>query len=285
MGFLSNSCNRSALERALTSISCSPPVNDAGVDRSGHAVHSESVQGSTRKPVKATAKARILILDEDNSLSKLLSSELGSRGFAVDHLEDAGEAIRRLKEGNQYDLFLLELNLTSIDGIALLKALRRDLPKLPIFVITSRSRIEDKVQALQSGADDCMLKPLSLAELFARIDALLRRNANHAPNVQTVADLTLSREEHRVERNGRRILLTPREFDLLEVMMQNAGRPVSRVTLLEKVWNLSSEPSTNIVDVYMKYVRDKVDQPDEKKLIRTIRGFGYELVVSEHRTK
>jgi two-component system copper resistance phosphate regulon response regulator CusR len=133
------------------------------------------------------------------------------------------------------------------------------------------------VTAFQSGADDCLTKPFSLAELLARVQALMRRNSGLIPNCSRVADLTLLREERRVERNGRRIDLTPREFAMLEVMMRNTGRPVSRATLLQEVWNMPAEPSTNIVDVYMKYVRDKVDGPGERRLTHTIRGFGYEL--------
>jgi len=146
-----------------------------------------------------------------------------------------------------------------------------------MLVLTARSRVEDKVAAFQSGADDCLTKPFSFAELVARVKALMRRNSGLIPNTSQVGDLTLHREERRVERNGRRIDLTPREFAILEFMMRNAGRPVSRATLFEEVWNMPSDPSTNIVDVYMKYVRDKVDRPGETKLTHTIRGIGYEL--------
>jgi DNA-binding response OmpR family regulator len=146
-----------------------------------------------------------------------------------------------------------------------------------MLVLTARSRVEDKVLAFKSGADDFLAKPFSFVELLARVRALLRRNSGLIPNVSEVGDLTLHREEHRVERNGRRIDLTPREFAILEYMMRNVGRPVSRATLFEEVWNIPHNPSTNIVDVYMKYVRDKVDGPGECKLTHTIRGIGYEL--------
>jgi DNA-binding response OmpR family regulator len=131
--------------------------------------------------------------------------------------------------------------------------------------------------ALQSGADDCVTKPFSLIELLARVRALMRRNSGLVPNCSKVGDLTLYRDERRVERNGRRIELTPREFAILEVMMRDGGRPVSRTTLLAEVWNTSSKTATNIVDVYMKYVRDKIDLPGEPRLTHTVRGFGYEL--------
>jgi two-component system copper resistance phosphate regulon response regulator CusR len=172
------------------------------------------------------------------------------------------------------------LNLPSLDGLSLLKQVRPTQPRLPVLVLTARARVEDRVDALQAGADDCLTKPFSLAEFNARVHALLRRNSGQIPNCSTVGDLSIFRDERRVERNGRRIELTPREYAILDVMMRNAGRPVSRATLLEEVWNMSSESATNIVDVYMKYVRDKIDLPGEPRLTHTVRGFGYELRVS-----
>jgi DNA-binding response OmpR family regulator len=140
--------------------------------------------------------------------------------------------------------------------------------------------VEDRVHVLQAGADDCLAKPFSLAELLARVQALLRRNSGQIPNCSVIGDLSIHRDERRVVRNGRRIELTPREYAILDIMMQNAGRPVSRAALLEEVWNMAPESSTNIVDVYMKYVRDKIDLPGELPLTHTVRGFGYELRVS-----
>lgn len=182
-----------------------------------------------------------------------------------------------LEDERRRDLLILELNLPKLDGMSLLQRVRVAKPRLPMMVLTARSRIEDKVKAFQCGADDFLAKPFSIMELLARVHALLRRQNGLIPNRSTVGGLTLDREERRVERNGRRIDLTPREFAILEYMMRNAGRPVSRSTLSEEVWNMPHDPSTNIVDVYMKYVRDKVDRPGEPKLTHTIRGVGYEL--------
>lgn len=223
------------------------------------------------------AVRRILIVEDDISLSEFLSAELQAQQFAVEVLHDGEQALQALQSQQMYDLLILDLNLPKLDGIRLIEEIRPQHSRLPLLVLTARSQVEDKVKAFQTGADDCLTKPFSLAELLARVQALLRRNTGLVPNCSKVADLTLLRDERRVDRNGRRIDLTPREFAILDVMMQNAGRPVSRATLLREVWNMPAEPSTNIVDVYMKYVRDKVDHPGERRLTHTIRGFGYEL--------
>ncbi len=220
---------------------------------------------------------RILLVESDISLTNFLTAELQAETFIVDQIHDGPEALSALEGRRKYDLMILALNLPGLDGISLIQRLRPIHPRLPVLVLTARRRVEDKVLALQSGADDYLTKPFSLVELLARVRALMRRNSGLISNCSTVGDLTIYRNERRVERNGRRIELTPREFAILEVMMRNPGRPVSRMTLLEEVWNTSSEPTTNIVDVYMKYVRDKVDLPGEPRLTHTVRGFGYEL--------
>jgi DNA-binding response OmpR family regulator len=233
--------------------------------------------GESGQPSNAPAGRRVLIVEDDVALASFLSAELQSERFTVDVVHDGEAALTLLQDERRFDLLILDLNLPKLDGITLLQRVKPAQPRLRMLVLTARSQTKDKVKALQSGADDCLTKPFSLAELFARVHALLRRDAGLIPNCSRVGDLTLNREERRVERSGRRIELTPREFAILEYLMRNAGRPVSRATLLEEVWNMPPDPSTNIVDVYMKYVRDKVDLPGETKLTHTIRGVGYEL--------
>ena len=232
---------------------------------------SESVHGAGK---------HILIVEDDASLASFLSEELRTEGFVVEQVFDGEAALHLLGERHRFDLLILDLNLPGLDGISVIRRARPDLPKLPILVLTARSRVEERVHALETGADDCLTKPFSLDELLARVHVQLRRNSSLIPDCSTVGDLTLWRDEHRVERNGRRIDLTPREFAILEVLMRNAGRPVSRAVLLEEVWNMDPETATNIVDVYVKYVRDKVDLPGETRLMHTIRGFGYEMRVA-----
>ena len=226
------------------------------------------------------AGRHVLIVDDDLDLSSFLSMELEADHFVVDQIHDGAEALQALEAKRRYDLLILDLNLPNLDGLSLLKQLRVEQSRLPVLVLTARARVEDRVHALDGGADDCLTKPFSLLEFKARVQSLLRRNAGQVPNCSIIGDLSLYRDERRVERNGRRIELTPREYAILEIMMRNPGRPVARALLLEEVWNMSPESSTNIVDVYMKYVRDKIDLPGEPRLTHTVRGFGYELRVS-----
>ena len=161
--------------------------------------------------------------------------------------------------------------------MVILRQLRTRKPSMPILVLTGRNRVEDRVQCLDLGADDYLVKPFSFTELSARIRALLRRSHLPAESVLMVDNLKLDRVERRVERAGRRIDLTSKEFALLEYLMRNAGRRVTRAMIIEHVWNLSFDTCTNVVDVYINYLRRKVDDGFERRLIHTIRGVGYEL--------
>lgn len=219
------------------------------------------------------SSSRILVVEDDQPLSRFLCRTLRTALHQPEVAHDGTTALALLRPA--IDLVILDLNLPGLDGLSVLRSLRLTYPKLPVLVLTARSRTEDMVMALDGGADDCLTKPFSYVELLARISALLRRNTGVLPRSSHVDNLVLHREEHRVERRDRKIELTPREFDLLEFLMRNPGTPVSRATLMEEVWGTKFDPSTNVVDVYMKYLRDKIDLPDETKLIRTVRGVGY----------
>ncbi|SEF62281.1 DNA-binding response regulator, OmpR family, contains REC and winged-helix (wHTH) domain [Bryocella elongata] len=226
---------------------------------------------------------RLLIIDDDQALSRFLRRELKIQQYTADNAYD-GEAALDLLRRESYDLMILDLNLPGMDGLDLLQQTRAIDPNLPVLVLTARSRKEDLVQALERGADDCLVKPFSFQELQARIRSLLRRKSVAAGPVGVsgvsgvvpkLSNLVIHTDERRVTRGDRKIDLTPREFALLEHLMKNAGKPVSRMTLMREVWNAPFDPSTNVVDVYMKYLRDKIDRDEERKLIRTVRGVGY----------
>ena len=228
-----------------------------------------------------TGVQRILVIEDDLPLARLLRAWLQTQNFTVE-VEHDGEAAAARLETSRFDLLILDVNLPKLDGLTLLGQLRASAhAHLPVLVLSGRNRTEDTVAALNSGADDYLIKPFSLHELTARAGALLRRSARTGGERPSGAGLKIDREAYSVHRDGRRIDLTPREFAILDCMMQRAGKPVSRATLMQEVWNTAldpgSEPGTNIVDVYMKYLRDKIDQHAGEKLIRTVRGVGYVL--------
>jgi DNA-binding response OmpR family regulator len=219
---------------------------------------------------------RILVIEDDAALATYIRKGLESEHYAVDVALD-GEQGARMASEVDYDLLVLDLNLPKLDGISVLRAVRPGKPGLPVLVLTARPRVEDRVYALESGADDCMNKPFSYSELSARVRALLRRGRPTVQSILQVADLQLDRVERKVQRAGRNIELTTKEFALLEYLMRNAGRRISRPMIIEHVWNISFDTSTNVVDVYINYLRKKVDEDAAQRLIHTIRGVGYEL--------
>jgi two-component system copper resistance phosphate regulon response regulator CusR len=208
---------------------------------------------------------RILIAEDDSALAGFVRQGLQAEHYTVDIAED-GEQARAMGSETEYDLLILDLNLPRLDGVAVLRHLRLRRPSLPVLVLTLRSRVEDRVQCLDIGADDYLPKPFSFSELSARIRALLRRSHLPSESVLVVEDLKLDRVEHRAERAGQRIDLTTKEFALLEYLMRNTGRQVSRAMIIEHVWNLTFDTTTNVVDVYINYASSQVDQRKVGKL-------------------
>jgi two-component system, OmpR family, copper resistance phosphate regulon response regulator CusR len=212
---------------------------------------------------------RILIAEDDSALASFVKKGLDAEHYAVDVTND-GEQARAMAGEFDYDLVVLDLNLPRLDGVSILRYLRTRKPSMPIMVLTGRTRVEDRVQCLDLGADDYLGKPFSFSELSARIRALLRRCHMPAESVLTVDDLKLDRVERRVERAGRRIDLTGKEFALLEYLMRNAGRRITRAMIIEHVWNLSFDTCTNVVDVYVNYSTAQVDKKKVNRLATAI---------------
>ncbi len=219
---------------------------------------------------------RILIAEDDQTLGKFVREGLESEHYNVDVCTD-GEQARAAALENDYGVVILDLNLPRLDGVSILRQLRVKKPSTPVLVLTQRIKVEDRVQCLDMGADDYLPKPFSFSELSARIRALLRRSHLPSEAVLQISDLKLDRTLRLVERAGRRIDLTTREFALLEYLMRNAGRKVTRSMIVEHVWNLTFDTTTNVVDVYINYLRRKIDDGFPTKLIQTVRGVGYEL--------
>ena len=219
---------------------------------------------------------RVLVAEVDNALASFVRKGLEAEHYAVDIARD-GEEAQYMAEEYDYDLVILDLTLPQTDGLHVLKRVRAKKSGLPVLVLTARSRVEDRVKGLDLGADDYLTKPFSFSELSARVRALLRRGSRPAESILRAEDLELNRVERTVKRAGRRIELTPKEFALLEYLMLNAGRRVTRTMIIEHVWNLSFDTMTNVVDVYINYLRKKVDEGFGHKLIRTVRGVGYQL--------
>jgi two-component system, OmpR family, copper resistance phosphate regulon response regulator CusR len=219
---------------------------------------------------------RVLIAEDDKPVASFVQKGLEAEQYAVDIAQDGDEAQFMVNQF-EYDLAVLDLTLPRIDGLDVLKHIRDSKPTMPVLILTGRNRVEDRVKGLDLGADDYLTKPFSFSELSARVRALLRRSSMPAEVVLRVADLALNRVERSVKRGDKAIEMTPKEFALLEYLMRNVGRCVTRAMIIEHVWNLSFDTMTNVVDVYINYVRKKVDQDFEVKLIHTVRGVGYQI--------
>jgi DNA-binding response OmpR family regulator len=218
----------------------------------------------------------ILVAENDPALATFLERGFNAEQYAVDLAAD-GERATHLALSRSYGAAILDLNLPQQDELEVLKRIRAHCQDLPILILANQARPEERAQVLDLGADDLVLKPFAFSELSARVRALLRRGGRVADTVLRVDDLELNRVEHCVKRADRKIELTPKEFALLEYLMRNSGRRVTRAEIIEHVWNLNFDTMTNVVDVYINYVRKKVDASSDRKLIHTVRGVGYQL--------
>ncbi len=218
----------------------------------------------------------MLLVEDERKVSDLVARALRQESYAVDVADD-GRRGWELAQAYDYDLIILDLMLPGLPGEEVLRRIRRSNHQVPILILTARDATEEKVHNFQAGADDYLTKPFALAELVMRVKALLRRGPISRSSVLRVADLEVDRFTQQVRRGGRRIELTPKEYALLEYLAANPGRVFSRTMIIEHVWDQSFEGLTNIVDVYVRHLRGKVDDPFPLKLIRTVRGVGYGL--------
>jgi DNA-binding response OmpR family regulator len=218
----------------------------------------------------------ILIAEDDAPVAKFLCSGLESEHYEV-RIATAGRQVSQMMEAGPCDLVILDLNLPDISGMEVLRQVRSTRPHLPVLILTGSARVEDRVDGLDSGADDYLTKPFAFSELSARVRALLRRSSLPFEPILRSLDLELDRVRRAVHRSGRCIELTPKEFGLLEYLMLNAGQNVSRSAIIHHVWKLSSDTLTNVVDVYINYLRRKIDGDGTERLIHTVRGAGYRV--------
>ncbi|HXG20380.1 MAG TPA: response regulator transcription factor [Methylomirabilota bacterium] len=223
---------------------------------------------------------RILVVEDDEKIAAFLTTGLRQAGFAVDHAADGEEGFG-LAATESYDVAVVDLMLPKRDGLALIEELRRRKVNTPVLILSAKRSVDDRVRGLQTGGDDYLTKPFAFAELLARVQALLRRASGATePTRLTVGDLTVDLLTREVTRAGERIELQPREFSLLEYLMRNAGRVLSKTMILEHVWDYHFDPQTNVVDVLVSRLRSKVDKDHREKRIHTIRGVGYVLRAS-----
>ena len=221
---------------------------------------------------------RLLVVEDEKKLNDLITKKLEKEYYGVDSCFDGEEAIRYV-EGTEYDAIILDIMLPKLDGFEVIKRIRTKKNKVPILLLTARDNIDDKVKGLDYGADDYLVKPFIFKELMARIRVLLRRNSGNADNVITVANLKVDLDAKTVFRDGVLIKLSGREYSILEYLIRNKGKILPRERIEDHIWNYEYEGGTNVIDVYIRYLRKKIDDSYTPKLIHTIRGLGYVLRV------
>jgi len=222
---------------------------------------------------------RILVVEDEKRIADFLCRGLQGAGYAVDAAPDGTSALENV-HSTDYDLVILDLMLPDMDGLQVLEKIRNRKTGPPVLILSARGTLDDRVRGLEQGADDYLVKPFAFVELLARVRALLRRG-QPAPEKLQVADLTLDCIRRKVLRGVETIDLAPKEFGILEYMMRNRGRPLSRTMIVEHVWDMDYDGLTNIVDVYIRHLRSKIDDRFPQKLIQTVRGIGYMIEVPE----
>ncbi len=219
---------------------------------------------------------RVLVAEDERDLNRIICKKLKVEGYSVDTCYDGKEALEFIKV-TPYDIILMDIMMPFKDGYEVLEETRKKGIKTPVLFLTAKDAIEDRVKGLDLGADDYIVKPFHFDELMARIRVMIRRSHGSVSNKLQVADLILDSSTHTVERNGKNIELSAKEFAILEYMMQNKGIVLSRTKLEEHIWNYDYQGFSNMIDVYIRYIRIKVDKDFEPKLIHTVRGVGYVL--------
>jgi heavy metal response regulator len=218
---------------------------------------------------------RILLVEDEKNVAAFIKKGLEEEYYAVDVAEDGAEGFL-MATSNEYDLMILDIMLPGLNGIELCKRLREKGLKAPILMLTAIDSVNSKVEGLESGADDYLTKPFAFSELLARIKALLRRTSDSISEL-SLENLRMDLLSRRVFREDREVMLTPKEFSLLEYLLRNKGRVLSRTQIIENIWGYTFDPNSNVVDVHIKFLREKIDAGFEKKLIYTVRGAGYIL--------
>ena len=219
---------------------------------------------------------RVLLVEDDESVSSFIRRGLTAEGFSVDVARDGREAFRQALD-EPYDVIVLDILIPFMDGLQVLGQIRKESCRVPVLVVSAKDGVDDRIRGLDAGADDYLVKPFNFAELTARIRALLRRNSDLVQDSIQLGDLQIDLARRRVSRAGRRIFLTPKEFSLLEYMIRNRGNVLTRTMIAEHVWDQHFDTFSNVIDVYIRYLRAKLDDASATKLIHTIRGVGYVL--------
>lgn len=223
---------------------------------------------------------RILVVEDDKKIAAFVANGLKEAGFVVEHVDDGAAGLQRALH-QTYDAAVIDVMLPKLDGLSLIERLRHEKILTPVLILSARRSVDDRVRGLQTGGDDYLTKPFSFSELLARVQALIRRAGHEAePTFLQAGDLTMNLLTREVARAGRKLDLQPREFALLQYLMRNPNQVVSKTMIIEQVWGYDFDPLTNIVDVLVSRLRNKVDRDFDKKLIRTHRGVGYALTVS-----